>query len=459
MIALMQRDKSVALPVWAKDGLNMTGLMMIAYAVIGLDENTPFPGYWTLLPVIGTGLILAFSGAHSFIAKVLSLKPMVWIGLISYSAYLWHQPIFAFARLRIQTGLEPIEYGTLIGLTLLLSVLTWRFVEQPFRHKNGFTRRQVFMLALIFTVLLIGIGKTFRLTEGVPERFSQDVQALLKWGEHGSLRFPECAHREKSGEKTMGCVYQQRDHHDVVLLGDSHALTLTRSLGEKFNTLNLTLKENTQSGCAPILEYGRANCREFNHAAIHQAGEDHKAEIVILGALWPLHFTAERFDNEEGGVAQGKAIQIEEFQHLSQQERLAILAERLTNTIQNLMSRAKKVVMIYPIPEVCWDVPNYLARQQLYSGEHASALSTDQAVYQSRIASTKRVLDEVGEHPNLMRLYPEQLFCDTVIPKRCIAAEAGTPLYFDDNHLSSAGADRLSQQLVVQLIEQEWISP
>ena len=116
--------------------LGLVGLGMILAAIVIFDKSTPFPSLYALVPVIGTALVIQYGGAGSLAGRLLSLKPMVAIGLISYSAYLWHQPLFAFARLRLTEAPSLEVLLILSALSLVLAAFSWRFVEQPFRRKD-----------------------------------------------------------------------------------------------------------------------------------------------------------------------------------------------------------------------------------------------------------------------------------------------------------------------------------
>lgn len=148
------------------------GFMLILYSIFFFNKDIPFPSLYTLMPTLGTTLIILFATPETLVNKLLSLRLVVGIGLISYSAYLWHQPLFVFARFR---SLEEPSMGLLSLLslvTLALAYLSWRFIEQPFRNKQRFTRQQIFTTALISSLILISIGMAFVISDGAIFRFA-----------------------------------------------------------------------------------------------------------------------------------------------------------------------------------------------------------------------------------------------------------------------------------------------
>lgn len=117
--------------------MSVLGLAMIAYSIVFFNNQTRHPSIITLLPVLGTALIILYSANKTdLVGKVLSLKPIVGIGLISYSMYLWHYPIFAFARIADINGLHNNEKYLLIFLTIILSIVSYYFIEKPPRSKR-----------------------------------------------------------------------------------------------------------------------------------------------------------------------------------------------------------------------------------------------------------------------------------------------------------------------------------
>ena len=151
---------------------SIIGIGLILLSIFVLDRTLPFPSLYALAPTIGTALIILFATSGTLVNKLLSQRLFVGIGLISYSAYLWHQPIFVFARIR---GMDEPETGLIFLLSsfaILLAYLSWRFIELPFRDRSRFTRKQVFSASFIVSLIFIGVGVAFIISDGAMFRYS-----------------------------------------------------------------------------------------------------------------------------------------------------------------------------------------------------------------------------------------------------------------------------------------------
>ena len=150
---------------------SLLGFGLIIYSIIYFDENIPFPSLYSLLPTIGTALIILFTAPNTLVYHILSTRIMVGIGVISYSAYLWHYPLFVFAKTYSLDELSIWMVCLLSISSLLLAYFSWRFIERPFRNRQGFTRKQIFTSSIITSLLLIIIGLALTLSDGATFRF------------------------------------------------------------------------------------------------------------------------------------------------------------------------------------------------------------------------------------------------------------------------------------------------
>ena len=163
--------------------LSLLGLGMVVYSIVSFDESTPFPSLYALVPTVGTGLLILSAVPNTLVHRLLSFSPIVGIGLISYSAYLWHQPLLAFARHRLLGEVSDLLLIVLCLASFGMAYISWRFVEKPFRDKKKTTRKFIFQTSLIgilvFTLLGLSgshlIGYFSKWQPGNKHTFNRDL--------------------------------------------------------------------------------------------------------------------------------------------------------------------------------------------------------------------------------------------------------------------------------------------
>jgi len=204
LIAIYQSRGDAAVLQWQISSMrgqigqwaSVAGVGLILLAVVGFDRGTPAPSYYTLIPTAGAGLIIVFATSETVVGRLLAHDFLSGIGLISYSAYLWHQPLFAFARIRSADKPGVLLLGSLIALSLVLAYASWRFVEKPFRDRRLVSRTAIFAGSGVMACILIGVGFVGQLDRGFLGRFSKDERSLVDidpsvQGQYVSRRFDD----------------------------------------------------------------------------------------------------------------------------------------------------------------------------------------------------------------------------------------------------------------------------
>jgi peptidoglycan/LPS O-acetylase OafA/YrhL len=161
--------------------LGLTGLAAIGYSVVGFSASTPFPGANALFPVLGAALVIhSGTGTRSAVTRLLSAPPLVFVGLISYSLYLWHWVLLVFVRYYLIRPLTPLEAGETLIAAFVVAILSWRFIERPFRGRHGIgSRRLVFSALGVSSLVLAAYGGAAQATDGFPGRFPPQVDRAL----------------------------------------------------------------------------------------------------------------------------------------------------------------------------------------------------------------------------------------------------------------------------------------
>jgi len=151
---------------------SIAGLIIIIVSVFNFDDYQPFPSFYTVFPLFGTALLIRFANSETLTGKLLGAKPLVSIGLISYGVFVWHQPLFAFAREYFLEPIAPHTYAILILISFVLAYLSFRFIETPFRNPNFLKRRTFFIGCLLVSLGFMAFGYWGVIKKGFPERFT-----------------------------------------------------------------------------------------------------------------------------------------------------------------------------------------------------------------------------------------------------------------------------------------------
>jgi peptidoglycan/LPS O-acetylase OafA/YrhL len=273
----------------ASNWLASTGLAMIAVAAAVLDHHRAFPGWWAVLPVAGTALLL--SAPAAWVNRVvLASPPMVWIGLISYPLYLWHWPLLVFFGIIKFGPLTLLERELILVASILLAWATYRFVETPFRFGVP-SRRKMFSLGASMA-LIAAAGIAVVWGRGFDLRLPPEIRAMasvrtesFKW------RFHDCL-LDLSHETSFADSCVERDRRPLVLIwGDSTAGALLPGLLKAQETRNFGIAQLTSSSCIPALNAdipGVPGCRAMNDKVFSLVREI-KPDIVLLHGTWEKH--------------------------------------------------------------------------------------------------------------------------------------------------------------------------
>ncbi|MHA3916409.1 acyltransferase family protein [Halovulum sp. GXIMD14793] len=420
------------------DLLSLVGLGLIGFGMFTLSGADAFPGRNALLPVLGTALVVLFCRPGGYVAGTLSHPWLVGIGLISYSFYLWHQPVFAFLRLA-QFGALPMwqAFVALPGL-VLVAWLSWRFVERPWRQRRGGVL--VFGSSAAVAGMAAVVGVSLHLSGGVPGRLPQVALPPAK------SAMP-CHDRMTEGDCLIGDLTAQPS---VLLIGDSHAGHLTTALDQILQARGQAMRVVSQSWCAPLLRIatdvpGRgAGCETVMRQALEQGAFDPEIDTIVLAAEWSNFLTGGRWGTVPVGYSDGQGGP----GRVSDNPK--VFAGAVVATAALLQGQNKTVVVVGPVPEYHLHVPKALARQQWWHGQYSLPSKHVLKTAQQQ-ARSDQIAHYFERWPIAFSHWidPAEVFCKS--DECSYLSSAGKPLYRDDNHLSHAGALLLVQAILDRL--------
>lgn len=442
--------------------LSLIGFLLLAGSVYVFDDNTPFPSVYALVPTLGAALIILFAKSGTLVNSILSIPLFVGVGLISYSAYLWHVPLLAF--LHITSLKEPTSVATTLTAlgSLPFAWLTWKFIEQPFRNKTLFRGRTIVALYVLLTVFMLALGLVLRLESSflsIP-----NTTANAKFTESNIIMAPNYERCNSSDSNFIppaeACVFGNPKNEQVALVGDSHANSLAEELGKAFNNRNMGMRVLVSAACLPIhtlRRYGphQTSCDSYNSQVVEYLSQHPEIKTVVLAGRWTLGLEGVGFDNQEGGLEKRSRSYVlpenaaDSF--VVSDERVAVVSRAFAEGVKSFLDLGKRVILIYPIPEVGWNVTEYLVLEEMKGVKRTGPLSTSLEVFNKRNKNLYDAFDSVGENKNLIRVYPSRVLCSTTLIGRCLAQIGKVPLYFDDNHLNNIGAKLIVDEILKAL--------
>jgi peptidoglycan/LPS O-acetylase OafA/YrhL len=426
--------------------IGIAGLAMIGIPIFQYSESTKFPGLAALAPVLGAAFIL-FSGMEgkSLVGRLLSIPPLVFIGKISYSLYLWHWPLIIFVKYYMIRQLTPLETGILLIASILISALSWRLVETPFRSKAFVSTRQIFAFGAIGMVVMFLAGGAVYYFKGFPERPGLEYLAKDRKKAEAWL-FNECNVNSIDNPKSIiPCKVGDRSQlPSFMLMGDSHTAMLGKAIHRSAEQSGISGILTYLAGCPSLLDMmpapasGDVKCTAYNHMALTYLKEHPEIKTVILASRWTIWLEgAGPFTKQKGGYSLSDSL--DEAPPDASEEYLFTLG--LERTIKAILEMNRDVVVVAPEPEIGYDVPsaNFIASRTGRDINELIAPSLDEFLVRNQ--NTLAVLESFKEKYGIHVIEPWKVLC---AEGKCRVIINGIPLYNDDNHLSVFGSELIT---------------
>jgi len=440
------------------EAMALLGVVLICIAFFSFDKYTVFPGSAALVPVIGACLIIC-SGERQVVGSVvatativsrcLGLRPIVFVGLISYSLYLWHWPLLVYANYLVIGPLSAVQTIVVMFAVLVLSFATWRFVETPFRYKALLPqRRSMLSGAAAISVIMAVVGLTVVFGNGLPQRYGYSSHIAsdeaVRWKHWGvcqtqmnlrlTTQLGPCRLGNESGDVSF------------FVWGDSHARSIAPAVHAYASQMTGSGEIATRGGCPPLLDVYRPGieaCAEFNDKVLEYVLSKPDIQTVVLSARWSLAYTGTRYKEELGN-----SVKLVERQLLSTNNSNSNVTNNaevfkigLERSVATLTDAGKRIVIINQVPEIGYDLPSihFVANVLSPGAEQKIAPTLDE--YRVRNGEVTQILNALAEDYGVSVVSPQSHLCSS---GACRITAEGKPLYLDDNHLSILGSRALS---------------
>ncbi len=434
--------------LFLREGAALLGAGLIAFAIFTFDGRTRFPGEMALLPCAGAALIIWSGGAMpTLVARLLTLRPVVWTGLISYSLYLWHWPLMVFTHHLTLRKLVVSEKLALVAASFLLAWLSYEIIEKPFRDKAKTLRQKVVLVsAVVAMVFSIGLGALLA-PRGFPQRFSLGLQALFADNDRERTAFDifKGDGKEPSGLPVNGYRLGSGPS-DVVAWGDSH-------IGAVLPGLNGAIASGAirgasifaLGGCRPIigiaLSYTRDEaCARQNEAVLAYLKTSPERKVVLV-SRWAVSLYGDTLPTGKGDRYGSLAAVPGEW--MQEGPASALFVRQLGATIDALLAAGKEVYLLESTIEATVNVPRFVFRALLGQPD-APVLTLDASRYAERYTGLEALFDQVQQGRSFTRISPRRFLCENW---QCRIYGGGRLYYSDSNHLSIFGAEALAPLL------------
>ena len=412
------------------------GLFLIGHSILFFNDKMFHPSFYTLSPIIGVCLIIWFSNKDELITKILSTKLFVGIGLISYSLYLWHYPIFAFARLTEFTQgslFNKLLLGTII---LLVSIFSYYFVERPAR-KNKYKLKVISSLLIFFIIFLIIINLNFIFNQGYKNRFNINIQETVTYH-----------YLTKDGEICFNnikiCEFNKDKKQKIFLIGDSHFGSISYDLKsriENFQFIPITSGGYFYFEEDKIVSVDRRTKKTiFQFETFDKIVKDElsKSEnnIIILGGATSLYFYKKRYVDKPLDW---------EFEFVSKND-LKFNSKLLEDVFFSKLKKITKknyIILVYPIPEIGKNIFNNLIGLKSFRYTYDDYLSVNREVIE--------YFDSI-KLDNLIKVKPAEVLCD-VKKNLCpvIDYKNNNLIFSDPFHPSLKGAEMINDLIMKEI--------
>ena len=407
LIAKVEVEKSINLKKRAKL-FPFIGIVLILFSLFFFDDSIKHPGVITILPIAGTILILSSSNSSEGVGHFLANKIMVGTGLISYSLYLWHFPIFAFARIKsdLLSNYDKFEF---ILITILFSIITYFLIEKPFRNFK-IIKTKVFLIVLGFCFfVLVSINSWIYFSNGLPKRYSDQVLKFISFNYDYNKIYQEgkCYIKINNLQKDnvfKKCKIEKFDENkkNLYLWGDSHAAHLYPGILNKFRK-KYNIFHRSAATCKPFLYHEKHKCNKINSNIINDILKNKPNKIYLVGA-W----------------TQNKLNEDKEIKNI--EKTLIFLSKNLKESEINLVG-----------PSIIWSdpLPKILLKKYRLSRKIPNYLNDDK--HKQRLELDKKFI-MLTKNINIKYHSPMRIFCKKGKCLTKVGEDPDSLVTWDENH-------------------------
>jgi peptidoglycan/LPS O-acetylase OafA/YrhL len=445
IVELNLNNEVLPQPRWAQ----VAGWILMLVPVFLLKAGTPFPGPAAIPTVVGTALVVSTPVAWMN-RRVLSWRPIAFVGKISYSWYLWHWPLLAYLRIASPDRAPTLAIILAVSLSFGLAILSYFSVEQPFRRSTREAAPLLVRYGLV-SLSVLTICAVFWLSGGFPARYPK-LAAIERSAE--KIVLDPCLVKHQLPKETPPCYYRSDPRSTIALWGDSHSTALAPGLRAIAKAKGYGFAQFGKGSCVPLI--GAANtvhgyplaaseCSLFNRRVLEIIRANRLIQIVILTGEWPDALPNEKsFDSRLVSDSPRTGVG-----HTDPRSECRLFIESLSSEIRSLQSAGKKVIVVADVPGFDFDplskakvryIPARLTLAKWIGSRDEGDPGFASPAEAVLNAQANSLLKEVVEQsPGVMFQDLTSNLC--LSEDRCFYRDGDRPFYADAHHLTASGAD------------------
>lgn len=400
------------------------GLVLIGAGLFFITKESRFPGWWALLPTIGAALIISAGNTAWLNQRILSSKPLVYIGLISYPLYLWHWPLLSFLYI-IDGPVPRLSYKVAaVLIAILLAAASYHFIEKPIRFSARKTQKTLALIFLMTVMAFVGLGLFF--SGGVPARMSEKFLIIGEQFKRIPAGTSDCVKKYIGSGNSYCRISDIQSPPTVVLMGDSHAGHFFWGLEGYYRQKGENLLNLGAGGCPPFMTIAGANHPGIDQidcswypTAFERIIKDANIKTVVLAFHHAEYFRDDIQVNYHSTSVQGTNFE---------KAKSALL-----ETIKTLERGGKKVVLIYDMPDINIDIKQCFQVRPFEKARQNCVIN--QGVFKDDMAQYQQLIEHLKQSTNVV-IFDTRPYIDGNFP----IDREGFPTYTDKTHLTKRGS-------------------
>lgn len=440
LLAIQQQlDNRQQLKTHVHQYLGTIGILLVILPLLFGTTTEPYNSVAVVSAVVGTSIIILLSNTNGLVKEILSARYLVFVGTISYSLYLWHQPLFAFINIFSLEEKNPIKISITLTLLFFLAYATTVVIENPIR-KSSTSQRTVFFATFLSTASLILLGTFVYIKKGIPERLDQKY-AKIDWDKHYVFNNgidTDCLQHDGMQIKEHCKI---GNNPDIVLWGDSFAAHWAPGLKE----LGAEFYQFTKGNCPPFVSIHRdyypsntinssdASCLAFNDKVMKEVKDNQTIKTVILSSNFAF------IENNPDIDCESKNCEID--------------IHSVVETVNVLQKAGKRVAVILPTPMTYGNpskcVQRYMAGLIIKSDFFTQDCQFDINKVKKSQAKIKEKIENLAKTKDFKLIDPASVICVS----RCNPMQNDTLVYFDQGHLTTEGSIIVAKKMRESFLE------